>query len=284
MSVAAVTFVFNEAVNLPIWLDYYGGNFGRENLFVVDRESTDGSTDNLGSSNKIRLPHIAFDEDRKTDFISLFHAALLRHFDAVIYTDCDEIIVPDPDLYTSLNDYIEKKDFDYVSCVGLNILHILNQEAPLDLARPILLQRHYAQFWSAACKTLLSRTPITWAPGFHSQSRPPQIDPNLFMFHMKFMDYSIAMQRQVINRETEWSQESLARNIGTHHRFENDRFVRGGFLVHIGAISQGTLPPFEFSDQIAELNERTTHRGNIYNIPMDIKKYVEIPERFRSIF
>src|SRR5689334_11236262 len=41
MRVAALTFVFNEAVNLPIWIKYYGSNFGERNLYVVDRESTD---------------------------------------------------------------------------------------------------------------------------------------------------------------------------------------------------------------------------------------------------
>src|ERR1700730_13677411 len=51
MKAAALTFVFNESVNLPLWIKYYGSNFGEKNLFVVDRESTDGSTNNLGEVN-----------------------------------------------------------------------------------------------------------------------------------------------------------------------------------------------------------------------------------------
>ena len=30
MNAAAITFVFNEGVNLPIWRRYYGSNFGEK--------------------------------------------------------------------------------------------------------------------------------------------------------------------------------------------------------------------------------------------------------------
>ena len=32
---------------LPLWVNYYGGQFGAENLYVVDDNSEDGSTDDL---------------------------------------------------------------------------------------------------------------------------------------------------------------------------------------------------------------------------------------------
>src|ERR1700721_1783368 len=125
MSVAVVTFTCNESINLPIWLRYYSANFGAKNLFVIAPGSTDGSTDNLGDVNRILLPRLEFDELKKTGFISSFHRSLLHHFDTVIYTDSDELIVPDRDLYDSLSDYLNKNDFDYVTCLGLNVLHII---------------------------------------------------------------------------------------------------------------------------------------------------------------
>ena len=39
MKNAAVTFVYNESFNLPIWIRYFGGQFGTKNLFVVDGAS-----------------------------------------------------------------------------------------------------------------------------------------------------------------------------------------------------------------------------------------------------
>ena len=65
MKIAALTYVYNENVNLPIWRRYYGTNFGEENLFVVDRESDDGSTVDLGAANRIRVPRVAFDDRRR---------------------------------------------------------------------------------------------------------------------------------------------------------------------------------------------------------------------------
>ncbi len=79
MNVAAITFVYNESVNLPIWLRYYAANFGARNLYVVDRDSNDASTEALGETTRIRLPRDAFDDHKKTAFISSLHQALLQY-------------------------------------------------------------------------------------------------------------------------------------------------------------------------------------------------------------
>src|SRR5437867_8001174 len=95
MTTAVITFVYNEAVNLPIWRRYYGGIFGERNLFVIDHSSSDGSTDDLGDMNKLWLHREELDERKRSLFIAPFVKGLLEYFDTVIYTDCDEIIVPD---------------------------------------------------------------------------------------------------------------------------------------------------------------------------------------------
>lgn len=282
MRVAVITFVYNEAVNLPIWLNYFGRNFGERNLFVVDRESTDGSTDNMGQANKIVLPRTKFDEHRKTGLLTSLHQALLYEYDAVIYTDCDEIIVPDPAIYPSLADYVSRMEDDYVGCVGLNIHHVISREAPLDLEQPILSQRRYARFLSASCKTLISKVPIQWLPGFHCSDKPPRIDPNLYMVHLKFMDYGLSMARQKINIETEWSERSLTENFGAHHRYDYERFVQEGFLDAAHVVRHTKLQEFDFSENISRIAASTVEHDGFYYIPMDVVSWVEIPERFRS--
>ena len=172
MTAAAMTFVYNESVNLPIWIKYYGSQFGEQNLYVVDRGSDDGSTENLGNVNVVRVPRHEFDEDQKTSFMSSFHSALLNFHKTVVMTDCDEIIAPDPAKYRNLADYIDRVDFEYVNAIGLDILHIMSEEGPLDLSRTILSQRRYGCFHSPSCKQLLSRVPMSWLPGFHSSNRP----------------------------------------------------------------------------------------------------------------
>ncbi len=285
MRVAAITFVFNEAINLPIWTRYYGANFGTRNLFVIDRESTDGSTADLGEVNKLKVPRIAFDEWQKTGFIATFYRSLLHFYDAVIYTDCDEIIVPDPARYASLREYVERMEADYATCVGLNVQHLITHEAPLDSGAPVLAQRDYARFLSPSCKTLISRSPIDWLPGFHCCDRPPRIDPELFMFHTKLMDYTVAMRRQRINRETEWSSVSLEQQLGAHHRYEYAQFVRECFLDPVNMMNHDRIGPFDFAAEIAALNARVVEKDRHFYVPMDIGgPLVRIPERFRPAF
>ena len=284
MTNAAVTFVYNEAVNLPIWIRYYGKQFGNKNLFVIDRESTDGSTENLGEANRIVIPRDAFDDRKKADFMSSFQNALTNYYDAVICSDCDELVVPDPISYGDLNEYIARVDFDYVTCVGLNILHILNLEPPLDLDRPILSQRRFARFRSASCKTILSRIPLRWMPGLHSLNQRPKIDPSLFMFHTKTMDYAIASARQQINMDTPWSDYSLERNFGAHHRYEYNRFIRELFLDPMNAIHQQKVASFDFAEEISQFNLQIKEKDGCFWIPMGLGRWVEVPERFGSVF
>lgn len=283
MRTAVITFTYNESVNLPIWIRHYGANFGEENLFVADRGSDDGSLQAIGAANLLRLPRNQFDEFEKTSFISHFHRSLLNFYDYVIITDCDELLVPDPQKYPSLRDYVEACSLDYVNCVGLELLHIINAELPIDLTKPMLSQRRYANFRSVSCKPLMSRIPVTWLPGFHCCNHPPRFDPDLYMIHTKLMDYGVALRRQQINLTTEWSERSLAQNFGAHHRFDFRQFVHQCFLVPLDAINRGLVSTFTFDTEIAEITSKTVEHQGYFYIPMNLSKLVEFPDRFRNV-
>jgi hypothetical protein len=285
MKVAAVTFVYNEIFNLSIWIKYYGNLFGRNNLFIVDRGSDDGSTTNLGDVNLLHVPRKAFDEYEKTNFMSSFHASLTSFYDAVIITDCDEIIVPDPAIYADLNQYIEALPRDYVSGVGINLLHLITEELPIDPSRGIMSQRKYGFFFSPQCKLNLSRVPIKWLPGMHSCNKRPVFDLDLFTFHIKTIDYGVAVSRQQINQKTIWSDAALAQKHGAHHRYNLKQFVHESFLSPLDLHNRSLMLDFEFSKEILTLESRITvdNEGN-FHIPMDIQKYVIIPERFSEVF
>lgn len=284
MPIAAVTFVYNEIVNLPIWVKYYGSNFGYENLFIIDRSSDDGSTEGLGAVNVVKIPRPAFDEDAKTNLMSSFHSALTSCYDCVVITDADEILVPDPDKYKNLAEYISTLDGNYVNAIGVDVTHLITEEPPLDPQRPILSQRRFGRFHAPECKHLISKIPIRWMPGLHASNKPPRFDPELLLFHLKLMDYSVAVNRQIINLETKWSEKSLERNYGAHHRYSLDQFVRQSFLVPVDLLNRKQIFEFEFSAEIEALYTRTVidAEGN-HRIPMNISKMVNIPERFNSI-
>jgi hypothetical protein len=280
VSVAVITFTYNESVNLPIWLSYYGGNFGYDSLYVVDRGSNDGSTDNLKGANLIRVPRSEFDEDQKTDFMTKLFGALLNFYDLVILTDCDEILVPDPRVASSLRDYVGSLDRPYVNAIGIDVIQMITMEGPIDFGKPILGQRRFGRFHSPSCKQLLSREALHWLPGFHTTNRPPVFDGNLYMFHLKCMDMSIAFRRQEINLATVWSEESVRKGYGRHHRFSIEQFVHQNFLVPVSLFAKGDFGEFAFQDLTDRIEKETEFAADHYYIPMNIARYATIPERF----
>lgn len=283
MKIAALTFAYNELVNLPIWRRYYGQEFGEHNLFLVDHGSDDGSTEDLGSVNRIGLPHTPFDDAKKVMCLSAFQAGLLSHYDAVVCGDCDEIVVPDPQNYSGLTDYIVRMEGDYATCCGINVSHIIDREPPIDLERPILSQRHFGRFQTATCKTLVSRVPIVWQPGLHATNKRPHLDGQLINFHLKWMDYGAAVKRHMINQANVWSDASLAAKHGAHHRYNMDQFVREGFFDVANAVRQERAVSFDMSDIIAELNASIIERGGIFFPQARVARYVEIPRRFQDL-
>ena len=280
--VAAVTFVFNEAINLPIWRRYYGAEVGDRNLFIVDHGSTDGSTDALGDASKIRLPRDELDEHKRCVFMASLQHSLLEYYDYVIYTDCDEIIVPDPSIYGGIQDYLSQTRFEYVAPIGLDLHHIIDRELPLDLEVSIMNQRSFAWFASSLCKPVVSRVPLTWATGFHACDRPIVIDGRLFLFHLKNMDYSIGFRRHKITKEMKWSEGSLAANHGIHARLEFPQYIRQSFLSAVHALDQHGVQPFEFSDEIQRIIKGAELRDGIYHTPHFRGRLVKIPDEFKS--
>lgn len=286
VATAVITFVYNEAVNLPIWLRYYGGIFGYRNLFVIDHSSSDGSTENLGSVNKLWLARTELDEHKRCVFMSLFAKGLLEYFDTVIYTDCDELLVPDLRTYKDLKDYLERSEFEYTAPVGLNLHHVIDQEPPLNLALPILSQRRFATFTAAACKPLVTRVPLVWDTGFHACDRPVRIDPNLFLLHLKSMDYDIGLRRQKLTREMAWAASSMRAGHGAHARYDDERYIREFFLDPQNMVNSPSygVQAFEFSQEIERLKSEVVHRSGIYSGPQFNGRTVEIPAYLRTAF
>ena len=231
----------------------------------------------------IKLPRDEFDEFEKTEFINHLHSALLKFYDAVVYTDCDEFLVPDPERHARLKEYIATMSVDCVRAVGIDVLHIINHEFPLDLSKPILSQRQYGKFGSPSCKALISKVPLRWLPGFHTCDLKVGIDPALVMFHLKFMDYNIATQRQIVNVETVWSKRSLENKFGEHHRWDMKQFVHSGFLVPADVFNRNAYGEFDFADEISAFDANTALSNGYWYIPMNIHKYVKLPERFSQL-
>lgn len=189
-AVAVVTMARDEGAGLARWVAHYGAQVGHANLLVVDDHSTDGSTADLPCP-VVEAPPLggrAFEATRMRT-LSAAGADLLRTHDAVIFCDVDELIVPDPGKHRSIRHYVAAREGTAVAgVVGLNVVHHVGHEPPLDPAAPILGQRRLAKLIPLMCKPSVKWVEAPWAAASHGIRHPFEIDPDLWMFHVKFAD------------------------------------------------------------------------------------------------
>ena len=218
---AVITMVHNEPVFLPIWLGYYSRWFRPEDIYVLDNETTDGSTERDGF---VRVPvaHDRVDHTWMVRTIEELQQELVDRYDVVLVTDVDEIVTPVPECGT-LAEYLDRFDEEYVNCLGYEILHRPTEEPPLDLARPVLDQRGWWFINDGYDKAALATVPMRWRPGFHGREdygfNP---DPDLRLVHLHRMDYELCRERHRTRRRRAWAEEDVRLRWATHNRLTED--------------------------------------------------------------
>ncbi|WP_310962373.1 glycosyltransferase family 2 protein [Nocardioides terrisoli] len=190
--VAVVTMVRDEGTVLPLWLSHYADQVGEDNLYIVDDSSEDGSTDDL-PCNVLRVPPVREGkfESSRMRAVSGLADGLLGLYDAVVFCDADEFLVPDPAQYAGLRDVVAAhaaRGAEAVGTLGFNVVQHLGVEPALDLTAPVLTQRHYAVFVPTMCKPSINLSGSAWVAASHGIRADYRVDPAVFMFHLKFAD------------------------------------------------------------------------------------------------
>ena len=187
MKALIMTMVYNESFWLKLWVDYYGRQVGYRNLFVIDHGSDDGSLDALPKKvGRVRLPREAgMNELRRARAVTRMQQSFLQYYDAVIYSDADEFICPDPEKYDGLLDYLKQDNRQNISPLGFNVVQKLSCEEALDDSQKFLAQRRYCSFSPAMCKPIVNKRSVVFGQGFHSSTASPNICSDLFLFHFK---------------------------------------------------------------------------------------------------
>jgi len=237
MRVAALTMSYKEPVWARAWARHYAGELGAEHCTVLDHGSDDGSAEGLPVRVR-RLLRSALDEVWRAAVVAEEVRALLRHYDAVIYSDVDELLVADPAHYTGLLEFADAVQEPVVTAVGLDVHHLPELEPALDPGRPIGAQREWVRFSAAICKPVLVRRAVEWAPGFHCCDAPLVLD-RLYLLHMRYADLDAGLRRLARTRT-----QAVARLEG----FEHQRVPDAEFAGMMRAIAglprrEGVLDP-----------------------------------------
>lgn len=214
MRIAALTFVRKEEDWFPIWLKYYCKEV--DELFVINPNQekypkepkwTEIKTDGDGGNS---LP---WGQEQVNNAIK----DLLQRFDWVIYSDADEYIIPK---YSDIRGFLQHKHHEAMfTCKGYDLLD--EQEAPLDLTKPIFRQRRYWVYSHAYCKTVITKVPIILAEGCHyteemytesglrnvsvRQVVEESITRDLYLIHMRRCDKTLYDKKP--DRGNYWSVE-----------------------------------------------------------------------------
>lgn len=193
--IGAITMVRNDTFFVPRWINYYGKQLGRENLFLILDGHDQPLPDEHELINVTRVPwremSRAEGDRNRAGLVSSFAKALFQRYDIIIAHDIDEFLVIDPDINQSFAEYFQEPfQRASFSALGLDVGQHLDNELPIDPSRPFLEQRSFAHVSARYTKAVVATKPVNWGSGFHRvKGRNFHIDPNLFLFHFGMVDY-----------------------------------------------------------------------------------------------
>ena len=269
--IAAITMARNDTFFLSRWIEYYGREIGTENLYIYLDGTDQDIPENAGAAHITKLPHTdmsrSVGDKYRIGKMSDLANELLKKYDIVIGCDCDEFLIVDPALNTSLAQYLSDKQINTtLSGLGLDVGQHLTHEKPLDSSKPFLAQRAYALLSTRYTKPVVINRPVRWGSGFHSiNGHNFHIDPHLYLLHFGAVDMDMLVTKAA-SRGPDWVNHLKRRGNGTINDVTN-RPAHGERWLKIARVMQRIFRPIYAWDKPGMLG---------------IKRIVKIPERFQK--
>lgn len=274
--IAAITMVRNDDFYLKKWVEYYGGELGRENLYIF----FDGLDQNVPSFcegthsqlvEKVGTDVVSNDKGRVALMSSKAAELFAEGYELVIGTDCDEFVVVDPRLGKSLQEYLSAASIKYsLSPLGLDFGQKLGEEEAIREDVPFLEQRHYAQLGTRYTKSSVIARPLEWGSGFHRvRGRNFHIAKDLYLLHFGYFDMGRIEERfKDTNR--------LALGWEKHMR-KRSRTIR--------LVTEKRALNFDAWTRFARICQSIVRPPYAWNKPamFGLKIIVRIPDRFQKI-
>lgn len=274
--IAALTMVRNDDFYLRKWVEYYGAQLGRENLYIwfdgtdqVIAPFCEGTHAQLHE--KIGTQVVSAEKGR-LKFLSDQAAALLAGgYDLVIGVDADEFVVVDPRRGLSLREYLSEQRIGVsLSALGLDFGQKLGEEPDITEDRPFLQQRHYAQIGTRYTKPSIVAKPCVWGSGFHRiKGHNFHIGKDLYLLHFGYFDMKRLQDRFA-------DKSRLAQGWGKHLK-KRSRTIR--------LVTERPAREFSRWTRFARICQSIVRPVYAWNKPAMLGAIivVRIPERFQNI-
>lgn len=227
---AIITIVQNGNEFFKIWYNYYTKFIPKKNIFVINYNSTDGSTENL-NCNILTFKNCSVENvPQGNKIINELKSDLLKKFKYVIYADYDEILFHPRGL-----DSIFDSKQRYYTPSGYEIVQNRHLEKSIDFSQPILSQRNYWYRCLEFDKPLVTSIDFNWANGNHSASisldgnpqfcsqnaiLQPNYTEDFYLIHLHKIDYNHCLslnQKNIIEK-------GQPKSGGSHNFFQGEKF------------------------------------------------------------
>lgn len=274
--IAAVTMVRNDDFYLRKWVDYYGAQLGKENLYIffdgLDQEIAPFCEGTNAKLVKKIGTQVVEAEKGRLKFLSNKAASLLAEgYDLVIGVDADEFIVVDPKLGKTLPEFLSGLNIkSSVSGLGIDFGQKLGEEGDITEDKPFLQQRHYGQIGTRYTKPSILAKPLVWGSGFHRiKGHNFHIVKDLYLFHFGYFDMKRLQDRFA-------DKDRLAQGWGKHME-KRSRTIR--------FVTDKKARNFDCWTSFARICQTVVRPPYAINKPamFEAKIIVRIPERFKDI-
>lgn len=274
--IAALTMARNDDFYLRKWVEYYGAQLGRENLYIfldgLDQVVGDFCAGTHAQAVEKIGSQVIEAEKGRLRFLSGKAAELLSAgYDLVIGVDADEFIVVDPKLGLSLPAYLSTLRIkDSVSALGLDFGQKIGEEEEIREDEPFLHQRHYAQLGTRYTKPSIIAKPLVWGSGFHRiKGHNFHIAKDLYLFHFGYFDWERIQARYA-------DQDRMDQGWGGHMH-KRSRTIR--------LVTEKKALDFERWTKFARRCQTVCRPPYAWNKPgmMELKIVIRIPDRFRDL-
>ena len=274
--IAALTMVRNDDFYLRKWVEYYGRELGKENLYIYF-DGTDQIIAPFCEGTHAYLhekigSHVVSAEKGRLKFLSDKAAELLNGgYDLVIGVDADEFIIVDPRYSKSLTEYLSEHPIrTSLSGLGLDFGQKLGEEPDIVEDVPFLQQRHYAQIGTRYTKPSIVARPCVWGSGFHRvKGHNFHIGKGLYLMHFGYFDKK--------RLEDRFSDKDRLRQGWGKHMKKRSRTIR--YATNLKARD------FDRWTKFGRICQSIVRPPYAWNKPsmFELRIVVRIPERFWNI-